>query len=294
MEIKNMGRLKKILMNLIPDYWYVKLQYKQIMGKSLNLSSPKTLSEKLNWLKVYYHNPLLHKLVDKAEVKEYVSNKIGADYTIPTIGLWNKVEDINISTLPDKFVLKCTHDSGSIEVCRNKETFDLKAVKERLGKGAMINYYEGKREWAYKGVPPRIIAEPFIPNLGDKDSIEYKLTVYNGKVRFISVCTGIAHIGYNERKNDHYTPEWQRLPFWVYYKPSGNDYEKPSFMDEMIRLTEKLAEGLPQVRIDWYVNEGKMLFGEMTFYTWAGYLKFNPVEWDEILGNWFELPKKWR
>ena len=122
-----MGRLKKILMNLIPDYWYVKLQYKQIMGKSLNLSSPKTLSEKLNWLKVYYHNPLLHKLVDKAEVKEYVSNKIGADYTIPTIGLWNKVEDINISTLPDKFVLKCTHDSGSIEVCRNKETFDLKA-----------------------------------------------------------------------------------------------------------------------------------------------------------------------
>ena len=127
----------------------------------------------------------------------------------------------------------------------------------------------------------RIIAEPFIPYLGKRDSVEYKITVYNGKVRFIIVCTGIAHVSLDERTNDHFTPEWERLNWYAYYKPSGKDIQKPPFMDDMARLTEKLAEGLPQVCVGWYEHEGKMLFGEMTFYTWADYLNFEPEEWDE-------------
>jgi len=233
-------------------------------------------------------------MVDKYEVKKIVSEKIGEEYVVPAIGLWDSVDDIDFKTLPNQFVLKCTHDSGSVVICQDKSMFDLKAAKRKLMWGLNRNYFLGKREWAYKDIKPRIIAEPFIPYLGKSDSVEYKITVYNGKVRFITVCTGIAHSSFDVRTNDNYTPEWERLDWYAYYKPSYRDIPKPKFMDEMVILTEKLAEGLPQVRVDWYVENGKVFFGEMTFYTWAGYLRFNPEEWDKKLGSWLELPKeKW-
>ncbi len=278
----------------IPDELYVRLQFRLHMGYWPRLDSPITLSEKLNWMKLYYHNPLLHKLVDKAEVKEFVSEKIGKDHVVPAIGLWNSVDEIDFGSLPNQFVLKCTHDSGSVVICKDKANFDVQAAKRKLQWGMHRNYFQGKREWAYKDIQPRIIAEPFIPYLGKPDSVEYKITVYNGKVRFITVCTGIAHASLDVRTNDHFTPEWERLNWYAYYKPSEKDIQKPAFMDEMVRMTEALAEGLPQVRVDWYVDNGQIFFGEMTFYTWAGYLKFEPEEWDEKLGSWLELPKeKW-
>ena len=293
--IKNPVILGNVILKrcgFIPDELFVKMQYRLIMGKNINLSQPTTLSEKLNWMKLYYHNPVLHKLVDKAEVKNYVVDTIGEEHIIPTIGLWNSVDEIDFDKLPSQFVLKCTHDSGSGVICRDKNLFDISSAKNKLRKGVNRSYFKTAREWAYKDLTPRIIAEPFVPYLGRPDSVEYKITVYNGKVRFITVCTGIAHVSLDERTNDHFTPNWERLPWYAYYKPSGRDIQKPAFMDEMVKMTEKLAEGLPQVRVDWYVHEGKMLFGEMTFYTWAGYLKFEPKEWDEILGSWLELPEK--
>ena len=280
--------------HFLSDEKYVKLQYYLIMGKKINLTSPITLSEKLNWLKLYYHNPKLHLYVDKYEVGRYVERAIGKDYVIPCIGLWDDVEDIDFESLPNQFVLKCTHDSGSVIICRDKSTLDIDLCKRNLKRGQLCDYYLGKREWAYKGVKARIIAEPLISSLGNPDSVEYKITVYNGKVKFITVCTGIAHDSLEVRTNDHFTPEWERLPFYAYYKPSGRDIMKPPFMDKMVQLTEKLAEDLPQVRVDWFVHEGKIYFGEVTFYTWAGYLKFIPEEWDERLGAWLELPtQKW-
>jgi len=279
-------------MGFISDEMFIKCQYWLRMGEKLNLNPPRTLSEKLNWLKLYYHNPLLHKLVDKYEIGRFVADKIGEQYVIPCIGLYRSVDEIDINKLPDQFVLKCTHDSGSVVICKDRKSFDWDGAKKKLSKGLTRDYYKTGREWAYKGLEHRIIAEPFIPTLGKADSVEYKITVYNGKVRFITVCTGIAHSTLDVRTNDHFTPEWEKLPFYAYYKPSGKDIQKPPFMDEMVRLTEKLAEGLPQVRVDWYVHDGKMLFGEMTFYTWAGYLKFEPEEWDEKLGSWLVLPKE--
>lgn len=242
-------------------------------------------------MKLYYHNPILHQLVDKYEVGRFVEKTIGKEYVIPCLGVWEKVDDINFAELPESFVLKCTHDSGSVVICKEKSNFNIEEAKRKLSKCLSDNYYKGKREWAYKDIKPRLIAEPFIPTLGNPDSVEYKLTVYNGKVRFITVCTGIAHSSLDVRTNDHYTPNWERLPFYVYYKPSGKEILKPSFMDKMVELTELLAKDLPQVRVDWYVNDGKITFGEMTFYTWAGYLKFVPEEWDEKLGSWLVLPK---
>ena len=278
----------------LPDKLFLNLQYRLHMGKSLRIAPPTTLSEKLNWLKLYYHNPKLHQLVDKYEVGRYVEEKIGKEYVIPCIGLWDKVDDIDFDKLPNQFVLKCTHDSGSVVICRDKTQFNIEGARRKLLKGLKRDYYKGKREWAYKGLKPRIIAEPFIPTLMRPDSVEYKLTVYNGKVSFVTVCTGIAHSSLDARTNDHFTTDWKRLPFYAYYKPSNQDIKKPVYMDEMISLTEKLAESLPQVRVDWYYTDNKILFGEMTFYTWAGYLKFVPEEWDEKLGSMLELPKeKW-
>ena len=297
--IVNYLKNPKILANVIlvrcgfiPDELYIKMQFRLFMGCWPNFAPPRTLSEKLNWLKLYYHNPLLHKLVDKYEVKQFVSEKIGKKHVVPSIGLWRSVDEIDIDALPNQFVLKCTHDSGSVVICKDKGSFNIEEAKHKLLRGMQRNYFQGKREWAYKDVTPRIIAEPFIPYLGKKDSVEYKLTVYNGRVRFITVCTGIAHASLAERTNDHFTPDWERLDWYAYYKPSGKNIIRPPFMDEMIKMTEKLAEGLPQVRVDWYVDNGKIFFGEMTFYTWAGYLKFVPKEWDEKLGSWLDLPKK--
>lgn len=295
--IKNPKLLANVILvhcGFIPDYIFLKLHFRLLMGYWPKLTSPTSLSEKLNWMKLYYHNPKLHQLVDKYEVGRYVEETIGKEYVIPFLGLWEDVEEIEFDKLPEQFVLKCTHDSGSIAICKDRNNFDVDNAKRILNKGLHRNYYIGKREWAYKDVAPRIIAEPFIPSLGKPESVEYKLTVYNGKVKFVTICTGIAHDSLEARTNDHFTPGWERLPFYAYYKPSNRDIPKPAFMDEMVRLTEKLAEGLPQVRVDWFVHEGKMYFGEMTFYTWAGYLKFVPEEWDEKLGSWLELPKeKW-
>lgn len=289
---KNAAKVVLAHCSFLPDKVCVRWQYKLNMGLSINLDEPTLLTEKINWLKLYYHNPKLHEYVDKYEVGNYVSKKIGAEYVIPCIGVWDDVDSIDLSTLPDQFVLKCTHDSGSVVICRDKNSFDWEKARIWLSKRMNYNYFATKREWAYKDVKPRIIAEPFIPGLGTADSVEYKLTVYNGKVHFITVCTGIAHASYSDRFNDHFTPEWERLPFYVNYKPTGKDIKKPPFMDEMVRMSEILADDLPQVRVDWYVVNNKMIFGEMTFYTWAGYMHFVPNEWNKTLGSWLVLPEK--
>ena len=162
--IKNPKNAAKVLLKkcgFIPDKTFIRLQYFLYMGKRINLTTPNTLSEKLNWLKLYYHNPLLHKLVDKADVKDYVTEKIGKEYVIPTIGLWNSVNEIDCDKLPNQFVLKCTHDSGSVIICKDINTFNLESAKLKLQSGMNRNYFKGNREWAYKDLIPKIICEPY-------------------------------------------------------------------------------------------------------------------------------------
>ena len=154
------------------------------------------------------------------------------------------------------------------------------------------NYYWAGREWPYKNVVPRIIAEPYVDSLGKPDSVEYKITCCNGEVKMITVCTGIPHAANNVRKNDHFDKQWKQLPFYVDYKPSGKKIEKPAFMDEMVELSEKLAQGLPTIRVDWYYIDDKIVFGELTFYTHCGFMNYEPREWDDIMGSWLVLPEK--
>lgn len=274
----------------MPDREYIEKLFFAQVGYHPNLDNPKTLCEKLNWLKLNDRRPEYTDMVDKYKVKQIVAEKAGEKYVIPLLGVWDHFEEIDFDKLPERFVLKCNHDSGSAVIVKDKSRFDKNAAAETFQKKLETNYFQENREWPYKNIQRKIIAEPYYDSLGKRNSVEYKLTCMNGKVKFTTICTGIAHAAFEDRNNDHFDRDWKRLDFSVNYKSSGNQIEKPPFIDEMIEVAEKLADGIPYVRVDFYVLDGQIKFGEMTFVTWAGFMKFDPPEWDEILGSWLKLP----
>lgn len=278
----------------LPDEEFIKLYWNNFFqgNKKLNLETPQTLCEKLQWLKLYYRKPIFTTMVDKYGVKKFVADKIGEKYVIPTIGVWDKVEDIDFKSLPNQFVLKPTHDSGGLVICRNKSNLNIIDIKEKLRKSLQRNYFIGKREWPYKHVPRRIIAEPLIEQLGRPDSVEYKTTCFNGKVAFVTICKGIAHARFEDRSNDHFDRDFNKLNWYVNYKPAAVTPTKPKQWDELLLICEKLAEGVPYLRVDTYIVDGRIFFGEMTFFTWAGFMHFVPEEWDLKLGQMLMLPKE--
>lgn len=276
--------------NSMPDREYIERIFAAQMGYHPNLSDPKTLCEKLNWMKLNDRRPEYTDMADKYEVKQIVAERVGKKYVIPLLGAWDRFEEIDFDKLPEAFVLKCTHDSGSIVIVKDKRRFNKNAAAEAFRRSMKADCFRESREWPYKDVRRRIIAEPYYDSLGKRDSVEYKLTCMNGKVKFTTICTGIAHAAFEDRNNDHFDRDWKRLDFSVNYKSSGKQIEKPYFMDEMIEVAEKLADGIPYVRVDFYVIDGQIKFGEMTFFTWSGFMKFDPPEWDEILGSWMKLP----
>jgi len=276
----------------VPDEKYLQRLYKYFFGKKMDFSNPRTFTEKMQWMKVNYHNPLLTKMVDKYEVKEYVTEIIGSEHVIPCIGVWEKAEDIDYDILPNEFVLKVTHDSGGYRVVKDKEKCDKISVNKYLNKKLERNFFYAGREWQYKNVKPRIIAEPYIDSLGKESSVEYKITCINGVVEFVTVCKGIAHNRLDFRTNDFYDRNLNRLDLESnYYKNSKEENLLPNCIQEMIEDSEKLAKEFPTVRVDFYVTGEDYYFGEMTFYTWDGFFKFEPADWDQKLGNKMELIK---
>ena len=275
----------------MPDERYLRLLYRFSLGEEPDFEHPKNFNEKLNWMKLHDHNPLYTRLVDKYAVKRFVSERIGAEHVIPLVGgPWERAEDIDLDALPARFVLKCTHDSGSIVVCRDKSSFDFEAARQKLNQCLGRNYYLPNREWAYKNVPPRIIAEAFIPTLGNPDSLEYKLTCFDGEVKIITVCRGIAHSSLDVRTNDHYDREGHHLPWYAFYKNAAVEPGLPPQIGQIVEFAEKLSAGIPQVRCDFYLIDGQIYFGEFTFYTWSGFVEFTPPEWNDIMGSWIHLP----
>lgn len=277
---------------LFSDKKFLEVLYYHHMREPLNLKNPKKFTEKLQWLKLYYHDPEFTKMADKYEVKKIVSDKIGAEYVIPLYGVWNSFDDIEFENLPNQFILKCTHDSGGFVICDDKSKFDKEFAKKKIEETFGKNYFWQNREWVYKNIKPRIIAEKYIPSLGKPDSVEYKLTVINGEVKVITVCGGIPHAAFELRSNDNFDKNWRRQNWYAYYKPKGGIIPKPEQMDKIIELSEKLADGIPQVRVDWYIADGKVYFGELTFYTWSGFIKYEPEEWNLKMGEWLLLPAK--
>lgn len=274
----------------IPDKLYLKLMYRFIMGKKLNLNNPKTFNEKLQWLKLYSRDPLYTTLVDKYAVKEYVANVIGEDYIIPTIGVYEKFDDIDFSNLPDKFVIKCTHDSGGVVVCKDKSKLDVAIAREKISKCLKRNFYYIGREWPYKNVKPRIIIEEFMEDGKNEDLNDYKFMCFNGKVKCSFVCS-------DRRSKDglkvtFFDLDWNKMPFQRHYPTSKKEIPKPVNYDKMIQLSEKLAKDLPFARVDFYEVNGKVYFGEITFFPGNGTEEFTPEEWDYTMGSWINLPGK--
>ena len=243
-------------------------------------------------MKLYYQRPELSSMVDKYEVKKYVSDRIGKEHVVECYGVWDKFEDIDFDQLPDQFVLKCTHTSGGVIICKDKGSFDKDAARKMFMHILNHNHYLFAREWAYKNVKPRIIAEKYLPSLGSLDSIEYKLTVMNGRVFTVTVCSGIAHSAYELRHNDNFSRDWNRQEWYARYTPTGKDFNMTPQIQRIIDFSEELAKGLPQVRVDWYIHEDQIYFGEFTFYTWSGWPHFTPKDWDYKMGEAFLLPSQ--
>ena len=290
--LDNLGDEKLInrFSSVMDDENYLKIRFKYRMDLELNLEHPKTFNDKLNWLKIHDRNPLYTTMVDKYEVKEYVRKKIGCEHVVPVYGVWNSFDEIKFEKLPDEFVLKCTHDSGGMVICKNKSELDIESARIKLERCLNTNTFWADREWPYKNVKPRIIAEKYIDSLGKPESIEYKVTCINGKVEFVTFCRGIAHSSFDVRTNDHFDKNFDRMPFYVFYKNSNIEFEKPKQWNELIKYSEMLSDGIYYVRVDFYIDKEILYFGEMTFFTWSGCNKFVPEEYDNILGERIKLP----
>lgn len=281
--------LDKLIGN-INDSLYLKAKFKLTMKKKLNLNNPQTFNEKLQWLKLYDKNPEYTKMVDKYQVKEYVGNIIGWEYIIPTLGVWNKFEDINFEKLPNQFVLKCTHDSGGIIIVKDKLSINLLESQKKINKCLKRNYYYAGREWPYKNVKPRIIAEIYLNDFNSGELMDYKFFCFNGKVKFLKVDFN----RFIEHHANYYDTKLNILPFGERICPPdlNKKIDFPENINKMIELAEKLAKDIPFVRIDFYNVNEKIYFGEMTFYPAAGFGKIEPEEWDLKIGEMLELPNQ--
>lgn len=265
------------------DEAYLKRTFKACFGYVPDLENPRTFNEKLQWLKLHDRKDIYTTMVDKYEAKKYVGHVIGEKYVIPTLGVWDHFDDIDFSKLPMSFVLKCTHDSGSVVLVRDKNHWDKDAAKKLLERGLSRNYYWSGREWPYKNVKPRILAEEMV----DMNPVDYKWICLKGEPEVLCMCM-------DRQKGDltfnYYDMNFNLLPFeWVHPNIKTGGVKRPENFDEMKKLAQKLSEGIPEVRVDFYDINGQVYFGELTFYHQSGFAPFSPEEWDLKLGQLLDL-----
>jgi hypothetical protein len=289
--IRTINKIYNSALLLLPDQIFLEVKFRQTMGKKLNLKNPQTYSEKLQWLKLYNRRPEYTTMVDKYSVKEYVANIIGKEYIIPTLGVWDRVEDIEWEKLPSQFVLKCTHDSGGLVICKDKSSLDKQAAINKLRRGLRQNYYRRNREWPYKNVVPRIIAEQYMEDEKTQELRDYKFFCFDGEVKALFIASERMKKG-EETKFDFFDENFEHLPFTNGHPNADELPKKPICFEEMKLLAGKLSQGIPHVRVDFYDVNGKVYFGEMTFFHWSGFKPFEPEKWDYIFGNWIILPPK--
>lgn len=272
------------------DKKYLQKLYKAAFGKELDWDNPQTFNEKLQWLKLYDRKPIYTTMVDKYEVKKYVAEKIGEEYIISTLGVWDNFDDIDFDKLPDQFVLKCTHDSGGLVICKDKRKLDIATAKKKMEKALRTSFYSEFREWPYKDVKPRIIAEQY---MADESGglIDYKFFCFDGVPRIMFIATDRENPN-EETKFDFFDMDFNHLDIRNGHPNAKLPPRKPKRFELMKQLASKLSNGIPHVRVDMYEVNGKVYFGELTFYHWGGVVKFEPDSWDKILGDWLVLPRK--
>lgn len=279
------------LCNNVSDEEYLRQIYRFRMGRDLNLDNPKTLNEKLQWLKLHNRKPEYTTMVDKYEVKKYVAKLIGEEYIIPTLGVWNNVEDIELDKLPNQFVLKCTHDSGSIVICKDKSKLDFEAAKKKLKKGLKRNLFWYGREWPYKNVKRRIIAEKYMTDSPDIDEFtDYKFYCFNGYVDCVLTCIERST---GNPKFYFFDKDWKLLRYNKRGKEAPADFTlpKPENIEEMFRIASELSKGIPFLRVDLYNSSGKIYFGELTFFPDSGWDPNRLPEIDLYFGDLVDLER---
>ena len=272
------------------DALFIRMKWKLRMDYPLDLDNPHTFNEKLQWIKLHDRKPIYTTMVDKYEAKKYVADIIGEEYIIPTIAVYDRVEHVEFDKLPNQFVLKWTHDSGGIVICKDKSTLDINVAIKKLKKGERSHYYWRSREWPYKNVKPRIIAEQYMEDESGYELKDYKFFCFDGEPKALFVATDRGKKD-EETKFDFYDMDFNHLPFTNGHPNATREIKKPAGFEEMKRIASQLSKGIPHVRVDLYNIKGKIYFGEITFFHWGGMKIFNPREWDYKFGEWIKLPQ---
>lgn len=274
----------------LPDYAYVKIMYFIRMGRICNLKNPQTFNEKIQYLKLYDRNPSYTNMVDKYEAKKIVAKIIGDDYIIPTLFVYDSFDEIDFDKLPEKFVLKTTHDSGGVIICKAKDTFDIKKARKLLNDHLRNNYYKSSREWPYKNIKPRIIAEKYIEDIEGNDLKDYKIFCFEGKPKFLFVATDRQKIN-DETKFDFFDIDFNHIDVTNGHPNAEIMPKRPRNYESMLEIAKKISKGIPHVRVDLYSVGEKIYFGELTFSHWSGFVKFNPNYYDKLFGGYIDLNK---
>ncbi len=276
-----------IIRHLIKDETYIKKNYEFATGRKLDFKNLSTFNEKLQWLKLYDRNSLYPILADKYLVREYIKNKIGNQYLISLIGVYDNAKDINWKSLPNKFVLKCNHASGTNIICQNKESLDKKKTIKILNKWLRTNYFWYSREWAYKDIKPRIICEKYMVDESGEELKDYKFFCFNGEPKLIQV----DYNRFENHKRNIYDTSWNFIDVSIKY-PNDESIiiNKPVNLSKMLELARVLSSNFMHVRVDFYSINGDIYFGELTFYHGSGHELFNPRNLELKMGDWLTLP----
>ena len=281
------GKISKTgVFNKLSDKTYLNIQYYLMIGKKLNLNSPKTFNEKLQWLKLYNRNPKLTLMVDKYKVRDIIKDKIGEQYLVPLIAVYSTPEEINFDSLPKEFVIKCNHDSGSVFICKDKSKLNLSILKKELKKKLRKNHFWWSREWPYKNIEKKIIVEKYMKDKKNENLPVYKFLCFNGEPKIIQV---IQNDKQENETIDYFNTEWKLLDLRQDYQNSPKPYKKPEQLKKMLEIVKKLAGNNPFVRVDLYLINEIIYFSEFTMFSDAGIARFYPYEWDKKLGEWLDI-----
>ena len=281
-------KLDRIGIRLLSDEKFVKIMYKKFFNKELNLDEPKTFNEKLQWLKLNDRKDIYTTMVDKYDVKEYVANIIGKEYIIPTLGIYDKFGDIDFNVLPKRFVIKCTHDSGSVIVVKDKNNLNIKEIRKKINKSLRKNFYYRYREWPYKNIKPRIIIEKYMEDESKKELKDYKIFCFNGNPELIMVDTD----RFLEHKRNVYDIDWNKIKLNINF-PNNDEMiiKRPHNLNILLELSKKLSNDIPFIRTDFYIINDRIYFGELTFFPGSGFQKITPEFWQFKLGKMIDISK---
>ena len=283
--------IKTLLLRLIPDKLYIDFMFKKILGHKMNWKNPKTFSEKQNWMKLYYRPTEFTQMVDKLEAKKLVASMIGDEYVIPLLGSWDRYEDIDFDALPDSFVLKPNNGCGDFLICKNKEeknNIDHDYYKALFDINMKTDYSLLSREWQYRGIKPKILAEKYMTNDEDIEELsDYKFMCFHGEPKIMFIATERN----TDCKFDFYDMEFNHLDLYNLHPNSDKTIEKPKNYDKLIELAKILSKDYPFVRIDFFISKDKIYFSEWTISHSGGFSVFKPDEWEYKLGDWIHLEK---